>query len=249
MKSWDNLIADIEMPLTGNFTFGRADRIQHVVVHHNGGQLTVQGCWNTWQTRPASAHYQVQVDGVIGQLVNDWDTAWHANDAAENARSIGIEHANSYGTSGPLSEATLDNGAHLVAALCKKYDLGRPAWGVNVFGHSAFSQTECPGHIAGDQNSAYMVRAQAYYDGTTEGDDMPTAQEIADAVWGKVIPNPLTNKGNYSAGDVLNGTNYAAWQVATANVAKAAVEALPAGQTVDVDALARAIVVELGKKA
>lgn len=168
MKNWDTLEADIELLLPNgvHWTSGRNGKIQFIVIHHNGGNLSTQGCYNTWLTREASAHYQVEDDGTIGQLVNDWDTAWHAADAWANANSIGIEHANSYGTNGPLSPATLDNGAHLVAALCRKYGLGRPQWMVNVFPHSHFLATECPGRLASDQNAEYMARAQAYYDGT-----------------------------------------------------------------------------------
>ena len=168
MKNWDTLEADIELllPNGGHWTPGRAGKIQFIVIHHNGSTLSAQQIYNVWLQREASAHYQVDINGVISQHVNDWDTAWHAADAWANANSIAVEHANSYGTSGPLTAATLDNGAHLVAALCRKYGLGRPQWMVNVFPHSHFIGTACPGHLASSQNAEYMARAQAYYDGT-----------------------------------------------------------------------------------
>ena len=170
MKSWTNLEADKVKILTKHFTRGRGGyTINKLVLHHNAGRLTTEQCYQVWQTREASAHYQVEVDGTIGQLVWDRDTAWHAANLTVNRQSIGIEHANSRGTTGPLTAATLDNGAHLVAALCVRYKLGRPVWQKNVFGHSDFYATSCPGHIAGDQNTAYMRRAQAYYDAMTNG--------------------------------------------------------------------------------
>ncbi|OXN01497.1 peptidoglycan recognition protein family protein [Bifidobacterium vansinderenii] len=160
MKNWDTLEADVDRILTKHFTSGRNGRkIKMVVVHHNGGRLDVDGCWQTWQTRQASAHYQVCVDGTIGQLVWDRDTAWHAANGEANRASIGIEHADETTNPWHISDATLDNGAHLVAAICKHYGLGRPEWMVNVFPHSHFSSTECPASIAGDQNAAYMQRA------------------------------------------------------------------------------------------
>lgn len=169
MKNWDTLEADIDLILDKHYTSGRGGReINKIIVHHNAGRLSIQECWNVWQTREASAHYQVEEDGTIGQLVRDRDTAWHAGNWDANTTSIGIEHANNHiGEPWTISEATLDNGAHLVAALCVFYKLGEPAWGVNVFGHRQFSATACPGEIAGSQNAAYMQRARYWYNTMT----------------------------------------------------------------------------------
>lgn len=167
MKSWENLEADENLILSTHMTKGRQGcKVDKIVVHHNGGNLTGKDCWDVWQNREASAHYQV-ADGRITQLVWDTDTAWHSGDWNANLTSIGVEHADISADPWSISEATLDNGAHLVAALCKHYGLGRPQWGVNVFPHSHFSATACPASIAGSQNAAYMAKAQAYYDSMT----------------------------------------------------------------------------------
>lgn len=168
MKSWENLEADEDLILSTHMTKGRQGcKVDKIVLHHNGGNLTGRGCYDTWQTREASAHYQVAADGKITQLVWDTDTAWHTGDWPSNLTSIGVEHADISSSPWMISEATLDNGAHLVAALCKHYGLGRPQWGVNVFPHSHFSATACPASIAGGQNADYMAKAQAYYDSMT----------------------------------------------------------------------------------
>ena len=163
MKSWENLDADVVKLLSVHFTKGRSGRsINKVIVHYNAGNLTVEGCWSVWQNREASAHYQVEDGGRIGQLVYDGDTAWHAGNWDANCSSIGIEHANR--ADGTISEACLDNGAHLVAAVCKHFGLGRPQWLKNVFPHKYFSATSCPGQIYGSQKDAYIQRAQYWYD-------------------------------------------------------------------------------------
>ena len=170
MKNWETLEADEDMILNTHFTPGRSGRnIDKIVIHHNAGNLSIAGCYNVWQTREASAHYQVDSNGRIGQLVWDADTAWHAGDWAANTTSIGIEHADINTNPWQCSDATIDNGAHLVAALCKYYELGRPQWGVNVFPHSRFSATECPASLAGTQNAAYMAKAQYWYDKMSGG--------------------------------------------------------------------------------
>jgi hypothetical protein len=163
VKSWEKCTADVNKIMNKHYTSGRAgNKIRHIVIYYNAGDLTVEGCWQTWQARAASAHYQVESSGRIGQLVWDRDTAWHAGNSAENCGSIGIEHANC--KDGMISDACLENGARLVAALCRLYGLGRPQWGVNVFPHKKFTSTSCPGQIYGSQKAAYIERAQYWYD-------------------------------------------------------------------------------------
>lgn len=167
--NWETLDADVNKILTKHFTSGRSGKtVNKVIIHYNAGNLTVEGCYSVWQSREASAHYQVESSGRIGQLVWDSDTAWHAGNWDANCTSIGIEHANN--TDGTITDACLDAGAHLVAAICKKYNLGRPTWGKNLFGHSDFSATACPGpslKVGGAQHDAYVAKAQAYYDQMT----------------------------------------------------------------------------------
>lgn len=231
MKSWENVEADKVQILNKHFTKGRnGQNIQFLVLHHNGGDLTVEGCYNVWQTREASANYQVETSGTIGQLVWDSDTAWHAGNYDANCKSIGIEHADDSTSPWHISAACLDNGAHLVAALCKYYKLGRPTWMVNVFPHNHFSATECPASIAGNQNAEYMARAQAYYDSMTGS---------------KPAPAPMTpvKQNNYSnvvsSGSIQAGTYTVAVDElhvrAAASTSSEIVASYRNGQTVNLD--------------
>lgn len=193
MKNWDKLEADVNMILDRHFSKGRGRyRINKIVEHYNAGNLSVAGCYSVWQSREASAHYQVEDDGYIGQLVWDGDTAWHCGKFSQNQQSIGIEHAN--GPDGTVTEATLDAGAHLTAAVCKYFGLGRPEWLRNVFPHKYFKPTACPGQIYGSQRDAYIVRAQEWYDymvgegdAPVNGDGSPKpvsqALELGDRRW------------------------------------------------------------------
>ena len=102
MKNWDTLEADENLLMNTHYTPGRSGRnIDKIVIHHNAGNLSIAGCYNLWQTREASAHYQVDANGRIGQLVWDADTAWHADDWDANITSIGVEHADINTNRGP----------------------------------------------------------------------------------------------------------------------------------------------------
>lgn len=170
MKDWEKLEPDEYRLISKHYTRGRqGHRIDKIILHHNVGNLSIDGCWSTWQSKPASAQYQVDVAGRIGQLVHDSDTSWNAGNWNANVTSVAIEHADMTTNPWSISGATLDNGAHLVAALCKAYKLGRPIWLRNVYPHSYFSATMCPASIRDSQRDEYMQRAQAYYDQMTGG--------------------------------------------------------------------------------
>ena len=212
--NWNTLDADVNKILNKHFTKGRSGKeVNKIVVHYNAGDLSIDGCYSVWQTREASAHYQVESGGRIGQLVWDSDTAWHASNWDANCTSIGIEHANQ--PDGTITEACLDAGAHLVAALCKHFGLGRPQWLVNVFPHKHFAATSCPGQIYGSQKDAYIQRAQKWYDqmvnGTASSETKPSqpAKKSISEVAKDVIAGKYGNGADRQKKLEAEGYNYA----------------------------------------
>lgn len=178
MKNWLELVPDRVKLMNRHYTPGRGGQsIRYVVIHHNAGVLSIDQIWQVWQDRPASAHYQVTSSGEIGQLVWDRDTAWHAANLLANQQSIGIEVSNSGGSAQgwPISDKAIEEAAHLVAAVCLYYHLGRPVSGVNVKYHRDFWSTSCPYHLApgGKYNHQLISRAQYWYDQMTK----PTLKE------------------------------------------------------------------------
>lgn len=152
-----------------HFTRGRAgQKIEFITIHHNAGVLSIDQIWQVWQTRQASAHYQVTSSGEIGQLVNDSDTAWHAGNQWANRRSIGIEVSNSAGKNAdwPITDTAIRTAGRWAAALCFYYKLGRPQAGRSIRFHREFSSTSCPYHLApgGKYHAALMAEAQRFYD-------------------------------------------------------------------------------------
>jgi len=152
---WKNLEADVTKILPCHYTPGRNGSIQGVTIHHMAGDLSIDDCYRVWTNAEASAHYAVQADGTVGQLVNDWDTAWACGHDWANNNTISIEHAND-----GFDPWTVH---HLVAAICAHYGLGEPTWMVNVFPHCHWQATACPGELNGSQNAEYMERAKVWY--------------------------------------------------------------------------------------
>lgn len=208
--NFETLDADVVKILPVHYTVGRQGSIKGITIHHNAGNLTVEQCYNVWLTREASAHYQVESSGRIGQLVWDNNTAWHAGNWWANNNTVGIEHAD-FGDG--FTDECIENGAHLVAAICKYYGLGRPQWKTNVFPHSFFSPTACPAGLASTYLSRYMERACAWYDEMTGQSVTPsvpiekidTTEQEADMLC--VVPDEL-NAVFLVAGDKVKYINH-----------------------------------------
>ncbi|MFN4249652.1 N-acetylmuramoyl-L-alanine amidase [Deinococcus sp.] len=133
----------------GNFTKGRAARIDRVVIHVADGTYGGTLSWFAQDAAPASAHYTVATDGRTGQSVQEGDTAWHAGDWTMNARSVGVEHEGmpSRGPWAP-SAAQLRASAELVAGICRRH--GIPVDRAHIIGHSDVNPDRkarqgCPG--------------------------------------------------------------------------------------------------------
>lgn len=102
--------------------------------------------------RGASAHYGVERDGTIIQMVNEKDVAWHAGSRSVNNWTIGIEVAgftkrpDSFSKGGMIqvgetykedigfSQKQIESLAKLVAEICARYDI--PIDRNHIFGHA-----------------------------------------------------------------------------------------------------------------
>ena len=119
-----------------------------LIVLHCTTAATVEGTINWFLNRKSrvSAHYVVDKNGDIYQMVRDERAAWHAK--AANSRSIGIEHVGT--ATDRLTDAQSKASAQLVRWLAAQY--GIPA--ANVLGHRFApcneGTTDCPNQLFGD---------------------------------------------------------------------------------------------------
>jgi len=136
------------------------------VVHHST-TLTLEQVLATFQgSRQASTHYAVQDDRPPWQFVYDNLAAWSTGSEFGNTYGISIEHCNSAlgdASGWPVSDATIDTGAHLVAALHVVHGWGRPSR-ATVKWHQEFYATACPGPDLLAKMARYITLAQDWYD-------------------------------------------------------------------------------------
>jgi N-acetyl-anhydromuramyl-L-alanine amidase AmpD len=122
---------------------GTVDR--NLVVLHITAGPTAESAINTFKASVAphrvSAHFCIDRDGTVYQLVDTERTAWHASQV--NSRSVGIEHA-AIPEKLPVTDAQYAASAALVAWLCS--ELRIPCDSDHVMGHNHASPED--GHVA-----------------------------------------------------------------------------------------------------
>lgn len=142
--------------------------IRFVVIHITGGPALHEGpAIDQFRSSAASAHYIVNREGSITQMVREQDIANHVDNlhSVSNAHSIGIEHVNPWNVDQHMepTPAQYAASARLVAWLCKCYAIPaehRPQRGsAGIRGHQEEqprTSHNCPG--PGWNWDAYMGR-------------------------------------------------------------------------------------------
>lgn len=135
-----------------NYSSRNGEKITHLVLHHTDGPSASSAI--NWFLNPdakVSAHYIIERDGKITQMVKDADKAWHCY--LNNSYTIGIEvvHQNSMGHIASPQEAAL---IELCKWLMAEYKIPK----TNVKAHNQMpdniGETECNGMLFGSDSSA-----------------------------------------------------------------------------------------------
>lgn len=156
-----NLIAGLDA--TGHVTHTQ-HRKTHVTLHHNGGRLSHEGVLQVWQTRPASAQFDIDVIGDCAQYVRVAEYAWACGSTDGNQRSISIEMCNlSLGPDWVVAEATWRSAARLAGWLFARVIGYRPTREFLVQ-HEYWSATACAGPYIDKVYEQILALAQEWYD-------------------------------------------------------------------------------------
>src|SRR5262245_30179558 len=78
---------------SANYTASGARTINRIVIHEAEGSATATWSWFQNPAAQASAHYVVDTDASVIQMLRDQDIGWHAGNWSYNQTSIGIEQA------------------------------------------------------------------------------------------------------------------------------------------------------------
>jgi len=158
-----NFIAGLNA--TGHVTH-RSYRKTSVTLHHNGGNLSLQGILDVWKTREASAHFQSDSAGALGQYVNEYEYAWAVGNMSGNQSSISIEMANnSRGPKWGVNDVTWQSAARLAGWLHANRLDGQPRPTMDtLLPHYHWKSTDCFGPYMKSIYPKVLAASKQYYD-------------------------------------------------------------------------------------
>jgi len=143
-----------------------------VTLHNNGGPRdTHEDVLNTWKTRQASAHFDVDVNGGVAQYVKVDEYAWATGSTEGNEVSISIEMADS-DSALDIAEATWKSACRLAAWLFLHVIDEAPS-SSNIFPHRHWVSTDCPGPWAMHNWSMLVSEIETQY-AALKGGSTPT---------------------------------------------------------------------------
>lgn len=165
--NYDKPIADFIAGLdaTGHVTH-RSYKKKSVTLHHNGGRLSLAGILEVWKTRPASAHFQSDKNGNLGQYVRVYEYAWAVGNTTGNMETVSIEMANeTLSPSWRVAEVTWKSAARLAGWLFANVIDGKPRPSrSNLHYHHYWKSTDCAGPFMDSIYDQVLAETQKWYD-------------------------------------------------------------------------------------
>lgn len=162
--NYDKGVADFIAGLdaTGHVTHTKHRKLS-VTFHHNAGRLSLQGILDVWKTRAASAHFQVDGQGRIGQYVRLTEYAWATGNTQGNQESVSIEMANATLAPGyTVADVTIDEACRLAGWIFARA-FGFAPTRDNVHHHYDWKSTTCSGPYVRTIREAMFQKVLAYY--------------------------------------------------------------------------------------
>lgn len=124
-------------------------RKKFIVMHWMAGTLAMTD--RTFANPASNVSTQYGVEGqTVHQYVRQKDVAWGSGTTYANTYGVSIEHSGGNLVNGKRrhpSKATHETSARLCARISRRWELGRLKVGKNVFRHSYFVPTQCPGSL------------------------------------------------------------------------------------------------------
>ena len=213
------------------YTVGRPYGIACIVIHWWGDPAehpTFEGVINTLLTENRSANYVAEA-GRVACLVDPDNRSWASGDGI-NVNSIGNDRGISIECNPRQSDGDYQTIGELIANIRSVYG------DLPLYRHRDFSVTECPGTYD-------LARLDAIARGTAVSQPSASAVPSAPSVDIDALANAVI-RGDYGVGEERRarlGANYDAVQ-ARVNEILGAGTAAPSAPSVDIDALANAVI-------
>lgn len=134
----------------GHYSSREGNKISRIIIHHQAGCLSLESLYNVMASRLASATYGIDVNGNIGQYVDEAYRPWTSSswDADKNAVTIEVAN-NTFAPDWTISDASMKALIELCIDICRRNGITRLNYtgdkSGNLHMHKWYWNTACPG--------------------------------------------------------------------------------------------------------
>lgn len=125
-----------------NYGSRRGEPVKYVILHTTEGTAKSALAWFADPRARASSHYLISRTGVLWNIVDEEDAAWHAGNLLYNRQSVGIELEGHSARMDTFTDAMMGVLGGLVFDVCERYSI--PMDRRHVIGHHEVPHPQDP---------------------------------------------------------------------------------------------------------
>lgn len=134
----------------GHYSSRQGNKISRIIIHHQAGCLSLESLYNVMASRMASATYGIDVNGNIGQYVDEAYRPWTSSSWEADKCAVTIEVANNtFAPNWTISDASMKALIKLCIDICRRNGITRLNYtgdkSGNLHMHKWYASTACPG--------------------------------------------------------------------------------------------------------
>ena len=136
--------------IVGNYSDRQGNGVSRIIIHHMAGNLSLETLGKVMESRQSSATYGIDVNGNIGQYVDEAYRPWTSSSWEADKCAVTIEVANNAGAPNwTVSDASMNALIELCVDICKRNGIAKLNYtgdkSGNLHMHKWYSATACPG--------------------------------------------------------------------------------------------------------
>lgn len=158
--------------IVGNYSDRQGNGVNRIIIHHMAGNLSLETLGKVMESRQSSSTYGIDVNGNIGQYVDESCRPWTTSSWEADKCAVTIEVANNtFAPNWTISDASMKALIELCVDICRRNGITRLNYtgdkSGNLHMHKWYAATACPGPYLGSKFPYIAAEVNKRLNGST----------------------------------------------------------------------------------
>lgn len=201
--------------IVGNYSDRQGNGVSRVIIHHMAGNLSLETLGKVMESRQSSATYGIDVNGNIGQYVDEAYRPWTSSSWEADKCAVTIEVANNtFAPNWTISDASMKALIELCIDICRRNGITRLNYtgdkSGNLHMHKWYASTACPGPYLESKFAYIAEEVNKRLNGSTASTPSnPTSNDLSNYTDAQLADKVIAGEfGNGDARKVALGSRY-----------------------------------------